>query len=141
MKVNYNRATPYKNSSKNSKFIDVSKKTLLFSEYILKHVEGWRLNKRIKSAVSIRSILNASANGMMHHVKGCHDVILHHGTNDLKSANASEKIATNIVELALTIGCTKSKVFISGVNIRNVNTEKEVKDGKKLINFWEKMFG
>ena len=70
---------------------------------------------------------------MMHHAKGCHDVILHHGTNDLKSANASEKIATNIVELALTIGCTKSKVFISGVNIRNVNTDKRWKEVNQLL--------
>ena len=76
---------------------------------------------------------------MMHHVKGCledtspYNVILHHGTNDLKSANASEKIATNIVELALTIGCTKSKVFISGVNIRNVNTDKRWKEVNQLL--------
>ena len=50
---------------------------------------------------------------MVHHVKGCLEdispdtVILHNGTNDLKSGNTSEKIATDIVNLALTIRSEK----------------------------------
>ena len=54
---------------------------------------------------------------MTHHVKGCLEdispdtVSLHHGTNDLKSGNTSEKIATD-------------KVFISGLTIRNDNLDK-----------------
>ena len=44
--------------------------TILVSDSILKHAEGWRLNKR-KSTVSIRSIPGASTNGMAHQVKGC----------------------------------------------------------------------
>ena len=73
----------------------------------------------MKSTVSIRSIPGASANGMAHHVNGCledispDNVILHHETNDLKSGNTSEKIATSIVNLALTIQREKTKVFIS----------------------------
>ena len=97
---------------------------------ILKHVEGWRLNKRMKSNVSVRSIPGASTNGMIHHIKGCLEdispdtVILHHGTNDLKSGNTSEKIATDIVNLALTIQNEKTNVFISGLTIRNDNLDK-----------------
>ena len=74
-------------------------------DFILKHAEGWRLKKRMKSNVSVRSIPGASTNCMIHHVKGClkdispDNVSLHHGTNDLKSGNTSEKIAIDIVWL------------------------------------------
>ena len=86
---------------------------------ILKHVEGWRLNKRMKFNVSVKSIPGASINGMVQHVKRmsrgyfarhCTSLgISHHGTNDLKSGNTSEKIATDIVNLALTIQSEKAK--------------------------------
>ena len=56
----------------------------------------------MKANVSVRSISGASTNGVKHHVKGCVEdiwpdtVILHHGTNAIKSGNTSEKIATDI---------------------------------------------
>ena len=75
----------------------------MVGDSILKHVEGWRLNKRIKFTVSVRSIPGASTNDIAHHLKGCLEdtssdtVILHHGTNDLKSGNTSDKITTETV--------------------------------------------
>ena len=84
----------------------------------------------MKSDVSVRSIPGASRNGMIHHVKGClqdispDTVILHHGTNNLKSGNTSEKIATDIVNLGLTIQSERNKVFISELTIRNGNLDK-----------------
>ena len=109
------------------------KKNLIVIDSILKQVEGWRLNKRMKSNVAVISVPDASTNGMIHYVKGCLEdissdtVILHHGTNDLKSGNTSEKIATDIVNLALTIQNEKTKVFISGLTIRNDNLDKRRK--------------
>ena len=76
---------------------------------------------------------------MVHHVKGCLEgispdtVILHHRTNDLKSGNTSEKIAADIVNLALTIQSEKNKVFISGLTIRNDNLDKRRKEVNKLL--------
>ena len=76
---------------------------------------------------------------MVHHVKGCLEdissnaVILHHGTNDLKSGNTSEKIATDIVNLALTTQSQKTKVFISGLTIRNDNFDKRRKEVNQLL--------
>ena len=109
-KLKDNKTTTHEDPSKNSKSVNVPRKnTLIVDDSILKHVEDWHLNKKMKSNVSVRSIPGASTNGMIHHVKGCLEdispdtVILHHGTNDLKSGNTSEKIATNIVNLALTI--------------------------------------
>ena len=93
----------------------------------------------MKFSVSVRSIPGASTNGMVHHVKGCledispNTVILHHGTNDLKSGNTSEKIATDIVNLALTIQSEKTKVFISGLTIRNDNLNKRRKEVNQLL--------
>ena len=67
----------------------------------------------MKSNVSVRSILGASKNGMIHHVKGCLEdispdtVILHHGTNDLKSGNTSENIAAYMVNGQFSFNYTK----------------------------------
>ena len=106
---------------------------------ILKHVGGWRLNKRMKSNVSVRSIPGTSTNGMVHHVKECLEdispdtVMLNHETNDLKNVNTSEKIATGIFNLALTIQSEKIKVFISGLTIRNENLDKRRKEVNQLL--------
>lgn len=88
-----------------------------------------KMNKRMQSTVSLRSIPGTSTTGMTHHVKGYQkDIspdanILHHGINDLKNGNNSEKIATE-VNLALTKPSEKTKVFISGFTIRNENLDK-----------------
>ena len=97
---------------------------------ILKQVKGWRLNKSMKSNVLVRSIPGASTNGMKHYIKGCLEdispdaLILYHGANNLKSGKTSEKIANDIVNLALTIQSEKTKVFISGLTISNDNLNK-----------------
>ena len=103
-KLKDNKTTLHKDYSKNSNSINVSrKKTLIVGDSILKHIEDWRFNKRIKSTFSVRSNAAASINGKVHHVKGCLEdtspdtVILHYGTNDLKSGNTSVKISINII--------------------------------------------
>ena len=54
---------------------------------------------------------------MAHRLKGClgdispDTAILHHGKNHLKSGNTSEKTATDIVNLALTIQSEKKTKF------------------------------
>ena len=76
---------------------------------------------------------------MAHHVKGYLEgispdtVILHHGTNDLKSGNTSEKTATAIIKLALTIQIEKNKVFISGLTIGNEFLHKRRKEVHKIL--------
>ena len=140
-KLKDNKTTPYEDPSKSSKSINVPRKNALVTgDSISKHVEGWCLNKRMKSNVLARSIPGASTNGMVHYVKGClpNTVILHHGTNDLKSGNTSEKIATDIVHLALTIQNEKNKVFISGLTIRNDNLDKRWKEVNQQENVWLK---
>ena len=47
------------------------KKTPILGDSIVKHVEGWRFNKRMKSTVTVRCIPGETTNAMKHHVKGC----------------------------------------------------------------------
>ena len=76
---------------------------------------------------------------MAHHVKGYlggispDTVILHHGSNDLKSGDTSEKTATAIIKLALTIQIEKNKVFISGLTIGNEFLHKRRKEVNKIL--------
>ena len=108
------------------------KNSFIVFDSILKHAEGWGLNKRMKSNFSVGSISGVSTNGMVHLVKAClkdmspDTPILHYGKSNLKSGNTSEKITTDI--LALTIQSEKTKIFISGLTVRNDNLDK---DGKK----------
>ena len=66
------------------------KKIRIVGDSFVKNIEGWRLNKRMKSSVSVKLIPGVTTKGMNHHVKGCLEdsfpdsVILHNGTNNLK---------------------------------------------------------
>ena len=79
---------------------------MIVGESIVKHIGGWRLNKRMKSTVSVGSIPGATTKGMIHHVKGCLEdtspdfIILHHDTNDLNSNSTSEEIADKNIEFS-----------------------------------------
>ena len=114
------------------------RKTL--GDSIVKHVEGWRLNKRMKSTVSVRCIPGATTNAMKHHLKGCledtspDNLILHHGTNNLKSDDNSEKIASDIVDLGLSVKNEKTMVYISSLIIRNDKLIKNEKKSMILLN-------
>ena len=56
----------------------------------------------MKSIVSVRSIFGATTNAIKHHVIGCLEdgspdmILLHHGTNDLRSEESVERIESNI---------------------------------------------
>ena len=109
----------------------VKKKTLIVGDLIVKHIDGWCLNKRKRSTVSIRSIPDATTKGMIHHVKGCLEdtfpdfIILHHGTNDLNGNSTSEEIEDKTLNLAASIKTSKNQVFVSGLVIRKDKLNKK----------------
>ena len=78
------------------------KKTLILEDYIIKHVDSWRLNQRMKYIVSVCQIFGATTKAMKHHVMGCLEdespdtIAMHHGKRW-----KAEKIASNIINLAL----------------------------------------
>ena len=73
---------------------------------------------------------------MKHYLKGCledsspDNIILHHGTNNPKSDNNSEKISRDIVNLGLSVKNEMAMVYISSSVIRN---DKLYKKEKKLM--------
>ena len=93
----------------------------------------------MKTTVSVRCILGATTNAMKHHLKGCledtspDNLILHHGTNNLKSDDNSEKIASDIVDLGLSVKNEKTMVYISSLIIRNDKLDKKRKEVNDFI--------
>ena len=62
---------------------------------------------------------------MLRHVKGCLEdtspdhIILHHGTNDLRSNNTSDETTDKILNLAASVKTNENRVFICGLVVRN----------------------
>lgn len=102
-------------SQKSKKKESRMKKTLIVSDSIINHIAGWRLNKIMKSAVSVRSIPGATIKDMLHHVKSCledtspDNIMFYHGT----------KVKAN-----------ENQAFISDIVVRN---DKLNKKGTKLM--------
>ena len=61
---------------------------------------------------------------MKHHIMGCLEdgppdtILLHHGTNDLRSEEPAEKIASNIINVVFSAK-NKNTVYVSGLIVRN----------------------
>ena len=97
-----NKDTETKNDEKEKPKLDNSavKKTLILGDSIIKNVDDCRLNRRIKSIVSVR-LEDESPD----------TILLHRGTNDLKNEESAEKIASNIINVALS-GKNKKTLFM-----------------------------
>ena len=114
-------------------------KTLIVGDSIAKNIERWRLNKRIKSSVAVKSIPGATTKGMKHHSKVClgdnspDSIILHVGTNNLKNKESVEDIANNIMDVAKFIRNEKIHVFVSGLTVRNDRLNDKGKNVNSLI--------
>ena len=79
----------------------VIKKTLIPGDSIIKNFDGWRLNRRMNSVVSVRSISGATTKAMKHDVMGCLEdespdmILLHHETNDLISEESTSSSSSS----------------------------------------------
>ena len=76
---------------------------------------------------------------MKHHLNGClkdsspDNIKLPHGTNNLKSDDNSEKIASDIVNLGLSVKNETTMVYISSLVIRNDKLDKKRKEISDFI--------
>ena len=83
------------------------KNTLIVEDLIVKNIEGWKLNKKMKSSVAVKSIPGATTKGIKHHIKRCLEdnspdsVILQVGTSNLKNKESLEDIANDIMDIAI----------------------------------------
>ena len=118
---------------------NVKKKTLIVGDSIVKHIDGWRLNKRMRSTLSVRSIPGTTTKGMIHHVTSCLEdaspdfIILHHGMNDLSGYSTSEEVADKILNLATSIKTSKNQVFASGLVMRKDKLNKKGNEVNELL--------
>ena len=123
-----------KNGNKN-----VKKNLLIVGDSIIRDIEGWRMKKRMKSFVSVKSISGASSKAMVHHVRGCltdltpDRVILHCGTNSLKEEKNLEIIADDIINLAVSIKSEVEEVYVSELTIRNDNLNEKRKKVNEML--------
>ena len=92
--VNYtgNKSSNLNNTvTSQNKVVTNRKKALIKGDSIVKNIERWRLSKRMKSFVAVKSIPGATTKGMKYHIKGCLEdnfpdsIILHVRTNNLKN--------------------------------------------------------
>ena len=78
-----------------------NRKKTLIAEAMVKNIDGWRLNKKMKSSVAVKSIAGATTKNMRRHIKGRLEdnspdsVILHVGTNNIKNKESVEDIAVD----------------------------------------------
>ena len=77
--------------------------------------------------------------GMKHHVRGCLEdnspdtAIIHFGTNNLKNNESVEDIATDIMNLAISVKNEQETVVVSGVSVRNDKFNDKGKDVNHLL--------
>ena len=97
-------------TSQNESDTNNRKKTFIIGDSIVKNIEGWRLNKRMKSTAHVKSITGVTTKGMMkYHVRRCledsfpYTAILHFRANNLKNNKSAEDYATDIMNLAISV--------------------------------------
>ena len=116
--------------------------TLILGDSIIKNVDGWRLNRRIKSIASVRLISGPKTKTMKHHVMGCLEhvmgcledtILLDHGTNNLRSEESAEKIASNVINVDFFAKNEKETVYVSGLTVRNDKYDRKRKEVKVIL--------
>ena len=113
---------------------------MIVGDSIVKHIDGWRLNKRMRSTFSVRSIPGATTKGMIYHVKGCLEdtspdfAILDNGANDVNGNSTSAEIADKILNLAGSIKTNKSQFFVPGLVIKKDKLSKKSNEVNELLN-------
>ena len=132
----------------------VKKAVYIVGDSMIKEVKGYELSKsiRLKKPVKVRSHPSAHIRCLSDHVKpvirngDADHVILHIGTNDLRSEKTPVQICHEIIDLATSIKNENIKVSISGLVQRGDGLNEKVllvneglsgiceKIGMKLIN-------
>ena len=111
--------------SKNPKNKIVS---VIIGDSIIKGIKGWKL---LNESEKIVVFGGASTKDIESYIQPTIErapniLILHCGTNVLKTSTDPEKIAENIVSLAKSMETDKNNVIISGITPRNDQLNKKV---------------
>jgi hypothetical protein len=140
-----------KDSQLKSKSSKSSTSTIVLGDSIVKHLTSWKMSESTKSAVKINSFPGACVEDMYHfmvpslkNISKPANVILHVGTNDLRS-NESSVVADSIIDLARHIEDTypQVNVSISELTVRcdNDDLDKSTHEVNKKIKKYCKQSG
>ena len=93
-----------------------------------------------RNRIAVKSISETKTAGMKHHIKGCltenvpNKIVIHCGTNDLRSQQTPREIAEKFVALGKEAKQSVDRVFISNLTVRgDAFNEKENKVNDELI--------
>ena len=124
-----------------------SKNVYILGDSMVKNVEGWKLKKSLRQNqnVFVRSFSGAKIKCMKDYVKPCirennpEYIILHVGTNELKSESTPERIAKSVVDVGKNIQSDNRTVAISSIVPRNDNfNNKAMEVNKELCKMCER---
>ena len=105
------------------------KKTLILGDSIVNDIfytkEVWRLNRRLKSSLSVKVISDTSTKGTSYYIKNClidcqpDVIILHHSTKDLSGKASDDYIASRIVALGRPTKNKYNQIYILELTVSN----------------------
>ena len=123
------------NNARNTVFI--------LGDSIVKNVNGYLLTKKLrhKKLIKTRSFSGAKVSCMYDHVKPTirefnpNHIILHVGTNELKSSKTASQISRSVIDLALSLKSEANAVTISLIVPRKDNLNNKAQEvNSRLIN-------
>ena len=96
------------------------RKTVIIGDSMVKEIKAWKLKKRLKENVQVKSFPGATIDDMKHYViptkkEEPNIIILHAGTNNLRDNQSTTSLANNIIEFGISLCTPQNEVVISGI--------------------------
>ena len=133
---NNNNNSP--NNENHSRQVNNARNTVfILGDSIIKNVNGYLLTKKLrhkKLIIKVRSFSGAKVSCVYDHIKPTirefnpNHIILHVGTNELKSSKTASQISRSVIDLALSLKSETNAVMISLIVPRKDNLNNKVQE-------------
>ena len=140
---NYNNNNPHNNEN-HSRHVNNTRSTVFILEHsFVKSVNGYLSTKKLqnKKLIKVRSFSGTKVSCMYDHVKPTirefnpNHIILHVGTNELKSSKTASQISRSVIDLALSLKSETNAVTISLIVPRKDSLNNKAQEvNSRLIN-------
>ena len=114
--------------------------TEIIGDSIIKDIRGYKMNEACdnQEKIFVKSFSGATTDCMNSHAcptikRNPKRIILHCGTNDLRSQASAENIAEEIIELAKAMKTEENTVFVSGLVARGDHWNVKVRDVNRFL--------
>ena len=112
----------------------------IIGDSLIKDVKGYKMNEATGRAekIYVKSFSGATTDDMNSHVvptikRNPQKIILHCGTNDIRSQATPENIAKEVMELAVSLSTKENTIFVSGIVPRGDNWNNKVSEINKHL--------